>query len=162
MELIRLLDGVVTGDRRVREVGVHLPGGQRKKRVAVFLEFLEVDRTFALVRARHRQALALVVAGPFDVVALGSSAFGSDRLTAEIVGRVDRLGIALGDHEGLARLEERDHVDLLQPVGRDVLGADDDVALVARQRRNDRVEDRVLYVKLQPEALGDLRADVDV
>ena len=72
------------------------------------------------------------------------------------------LGLPVANDEGLAGLEVRDHVDLLDAVGRDVLGADDDVALAARERGDDRVEDGVLDLRRQAEALRDLRADVDV
>ncbi len=63
VELVGVLDGVVAGDRRVREVGVHLAGLEREEGVAVLLEFLDVDRRLARLGAGLGQAVALIVTG---------------------------------------------------------------------------------------------------
>ena len=46
--------------------------------------------------------------------------------------------------------------------GVDVLRADDDVALAAGQRRDDRVEERVHDLRVQPEASRNALCDLDV
>ena len=92
-----------------------------------------------LVRARCGQ-----------VVEHGRSSLNGDLLAAQVLRGLDVRGVAGLDQEGLSCLEVRDHVDLRQAVRVDVLRADDDVALAAGQRRDDRVEDRVHDLPVSP------------
>jgi hypothetical protein len=79
----------------------------------------------------------------------------------EVVGVLDG-GVAVRHHQGVGRVHVRDEVHDLLAFWLDVELADDRVALVGLQRRDDAVEARVGPARPDPELGGDRVAELDL
>ena len=87
---------------------------------------------------------------------------GRDLLAAQAVEPGHALRVALGHQQRLARLHVVDEVDHLAPLGLVEELGQHGVAVARRERRDDPGEGGVLPHRRQPQALGDLGADIDV
>ena len=79
LELVGVLDGVVSRHRRIGEVTDHFAGLQLLEGVGILLGDHHVDGLLAGLGALLGQALALVVAGALQVIDFGRAALGRHR-----------------------------------------------------------------------------------